>query len=269
MASSSGQFSSGSPPVDDKLTIETPEQTPLEFPLAGIGSRFLALAIDTLIQLGAFALLFILVMMVTAFNARFWPTGWTWTLAVALLIAFVIYYGYFALFESVWNGQTPGKRRAGIRVIRESGAPITPYDSVARNLLRIVDQLPSFYAVGIISVLLSSQNKRLGDYVAGTVVVVEKQLEESAPLWLRGDQRSVEAPQSETQLNIAGQLSTAELELVEAFLERRASLASEVRARMAKQIADRLAARLSVPPEERRATEAFLESLASQRRSGR
>ncbi len=269
MGSSSGQFSSGAPPVDDKLTIETPEQTPLEFPLAGIGSRFLALAIDTLIQFGALALLFLVAMLVVSFNARFWPSGWTWTAALALLVGFIIYYGYFACFEILWNGQTPGKRRAGIRVIRESGAPITPSDAVARNLLRVVDQLPSFYAVGIISVLLSSQNKRLGDYVAGTVVVVEKQLEESAPLWLRGDQRNLEATQTEPQFAAAAKLSTAELELVEAFLERRASLAPEVRSRMAKQIADRLAARLSVPPEERRATEAFLESLARQRRSGR
>ena len=84
----------------DKLTIETPEQIPLEFPLAGIGSRFLAIALDMLIQV----------------------LGWL------LLIAFVLYAGYYALFEIFWNGQTPGKRLVRIRVIGDSGRPITVYN---------------------------------------------------------------------------------------------------------------------------------------------
>ena len=250
----------------DKLTIDTPEQTSLEFPLAGIGSRFLALALDTLIQSAGTLVVVILAVILAAGVGEFWRGGSVWTLAVFWLALFSLYFGYFAVFEAVWNGQTPGKRLTRLRVIQESGRPITVYQAIARNLLRIVDQLPFFYAVGIISALFNRQNKRLGDFVAGTVVVHEKPFEEVQPAW--GSTEKAAA----TQYG-AGRLGAEEVQLIDAFLQRRDHLGPDVRSQMARQIADRVAQKLDTPLEQRRSPvlpggdEAFLEALAQERRA--
>ncbi len=160
----------------DKLTIQTPEQTSLEFPLAGIGSRFLALAIDYLLQGAGYLVL--VVIAIAAFSlSAFAQRASLWTMAALVFVFFSVQLGYFAIFETVWNGQTPGKRWTHLRVIKDSGRPISAYDAILRNLLRIVDVLPSLYATGLITMLISGENKRIGDYAAGTVVVHEKPLE--------------------------------------------------------------------------------------------
>ncbi len=246
--------------LTDKLTIETPEQTPLEFPLAGIGSRFLALAFDTLIQFAAIFLLGIVSLLLASSIGKSWQAGGMWAMAAGWLLVFSLYFGYFAVFEAVWNGQTPGKRFTRLRVIQSSGRPVTVYQAVARNLLRIVDQLPGFYAVGILAALLNRQNKRLGDYVAGTVVVHEKALTEVQPEWGSPGKSGV------ARYN-AARLSTDDLQLVETFLQRRSHLSADVRAQMAQQIAERLAQKLAVTPTERPGAEAFLEALAEERRA--
>jgi len=265
VSSSSGLPDSIADQALDKLTIETPEQTPLEFPLAGIGSRFLALAVDTLIQFAGMSVLGFVALMVMAGAESAFRGAWTWPAAIAVLLWFCIYFGYFAIFEALWNGQTPGKRVMHLRVIQESGRPITVYQALARNLLRSVDQIPAFYAVGILTVLLSRQSKRLGDYVAGTVVVHEKPLE-AAQEWAAAEKPGPE------RFNAAG-LGAVEIQLLETFLERRVYLSNEVRAQMAQQITDRLGQQLGIPAEERRAPglpggdEAFLEALLQQRRN--
>jgi uncharacterized RDD family membrane protein YckC len=246
----------------DKLTIETPEQTVLEFEVAGIGSRFLALAYDTLLQiligLGIFVI--IVVAGVTMPNSS--KTG-IWFLTLVVLSYFLLYFGYFTIFEIIWNGQTPGKKKEGLRVIKDSGRPITPAESVGRNLLRIVDQLPAFYAVGIGSVLLSRQNKRLGDFVAGTIVVHEKPLLEAKPVW-----QSAEAgPTPATTSYGSERLTPEEFALIEAFLNRRSSLPPDVRFSMADQIARQIQPKLSLPPGELFYAEKLLEVVAHERRS--
>jgi len=249
----------------DKLIIDTPEQTSLDFSLAGIGSRFLALALDTLIQGVALIALGLLALALMAGSWSYWREGGIWVAAVAWLVGFVLYFGYFAVFEAVWNGQTPGKRFARLRVIQESGRPISVYQAIARNLLRLVDQFPGFYAIGIVSAFLSRQNKRLGDYVAGTVVVHEMSLAEVQPEWGSSETAAV------AHYN-AKRLGAEELQLIETFLQRRSHLSVEVRTQMARQIAERLAQKLRIPPEQRRGPvlpggdEAFLEALAQERR---
>src|SRR5579864_2173947 len=112
---------------DDKLTIETPEQTSLEFPLAGVGSRCMALLVDTLIQIIVGFLLFLLWLFIDSRSGGgAGPSGVAalWGKAVIVFGGFLLIYGYFALFESIWNGQTPGKRVAHLRVIQESGRPL-------------------------------------------------------------------------------------------------------------------------------------------------
>jgi uncharacterized RDD family membrane protein YckC len=246
----------------DKLTIETPEQTVLEFEVAGVGSRFLALAFDTLLQILAGIGLLIIFLIAGVAMPGAADTG-IWFAAIIVIAYFLLYFGYFAIFEVLWNGQTPGKKKEGLRVIKDSGRPITPAEAIGRNLMRIVDQLPALYAIGICSVLLSRQNKRLGDFVTGTIVVHEKSLLDAKPVW--------ESPPS-GQLGPATsfgseRLSPEEFALVEAFLNRRSSLPADVRFTMADQIARQVVPKLSLPPGESLYAEKLLEAVVQERRS--
>jgi uncharacterized RDD family membrane protein YckC len=229
----------------EQLTIDTPEQIALEFPLAGVGSRTLAMVIDTSIQ-AAFAIVVLIVGGLLGLGLGSvvqWTTGagassvGLWVIAFVILLLFSAWYGYFALFEIIWRGQTPGKRALGLRVISVSGRPITPLQAILRNLLRIVDQLPALYAIGIISVLVSARNQRLGDIAAGTVVVREQATQ------------ALQVPAQETAVQDrlrANRLTDQELALIERFLQRRHELDAEVRGRTALQIATRVRERLGL-----------------------
>jgi uncharacterized RDD family membrane protein YckC len=244
----------------DKLTIDTPEQTALEFPLAGIGSRFLAMTIDTAIQMAVgFVLLVALALAIPAMR-YFGSVAPQWVVAIAIVTVFVVYYGYFAFFEAAWNGQTPGKRFAHLRVMKDDGRPISPYDAVARNLLRIVDQLPAFYGIAIISVFFSKQNKRLGDFVAGTVVVHEKTVEAARPFV------EIRADDSGPAYDVS-RITTDELRLIETFLQRRDTFDPALRGSMAAQISTRIAQKLEVQVYGWPANEKFLEAVHSQYRA--
>jgi uncharacterized RDD family membrane protein YckC len=245
----------------DKLTIETPEQTSLEFPLAGIGSRFLGLALDTLLIIAAYTVLGLIAALVASLGF-IGAMGKQWGLAILIFLAFTVQFGYFAIFEVLWNGQTPGKRWTHLRVIQDSGRPITPYGAILRNLVRLVDALPTLYVIGIVTMLISRENKRVGDYAAGTVVVHEKPLLGVDAIW----SAAATSPQPLPAGPFAP-LSIDELHLVESFFDRRSSLDPDVRRSMARQIAQRLGERLDVPAEARPDSEKFLEALAEQRRS--
>ena len=168
--------------------------------------------------------------------------GKQWVYAILILLAFLSQFGYFAFFETIWNGQTPGKRWTHLRVIKDSGRPVDAQSAILRNLIRIVDSLPSLYAVGIVTSLISPQNKRVGDYLAGTVVVHEKPVQDGQSLW------ETSAPHRLT-VNPPQAITSAELQLVEAFLERRFSFPEEIRRSMARQIAERLSRGRSGPGE--------------------
>jgi len=186
-----------------------------------------------------------------------------WVIALIVIAYFVLYFGYFAIFEVIWNGQTPGKKKEGLRVIKDSGRPITPSEAVGRNLMRIVDQMPLFYAIGIGSVLLSRQNKRLGDFVVGTIVVHEKSLVDVKPVW-----RSQFAGQTAPTTTYGSErLTPEEFALIEAFLNRRDSLPGDVRFSMADQIAKQIRPKLTLPAGELFYAEKLLEVVAQERRS--
>jgi uncharacterized RDD family membrane protein YckC len=237
----------------DQLSIETPEQVALEFPLAGVGSRFLAVAVDTLLQVAVG--LVILLIALGVFAAL--RAAGVWVAAFVIIAGFLVFYGYFAAFEAFWHGQTPGKRLVGLRVLSVSGRPIRFDEALLRNLLRVVDQLPGVYAVGIVAMLASTRSQRLGDLAAGTVVVHEKAL--TAPVL------TVAEPRVPSWTGAAG-LSDAELLLVETFLQRRGELDLAVREDRARAIADRLRARLgpSAPDLE---PEALIEALHARART--
>jgi uncharacterized RDD family membrane protein YckC len=265
MSSSPTDPAAYDPSAGEKLIIETPEQTSIEFPVAGIGSRFLAILVDSMVQ---GAVVFVLILIFFGLGAGFSRLGLangssapTWIIAIMIFVYFVLTYGYYMLFEAIWNGQTPGKRLTHIRVIKDSGQPITAIDAVARNLLRLVDQLPFAYGIGVLCAWISPQSKRLGDYVAGTVVVHEKPFETVAPQW--------DAPaQSATHQYGANRLTPEEFALVETFLSRRSALDAGVRYDTAASIVRRIESKLTLPPEGGKpSAEKLLEELSYERRS--
>jgi uncharacterized RDD family membrane protein YckC len=248
-------------PLPDKHTIETPEQMPLEFAIAGIGSRFLALAIDTLIQTGiGIAAVVAAAFAIGVLAGRGYDLSSLWVAAGIFALIFLLVFGYFTAFEILWNGQTPGKRKIGIRVIKETGRPLSAAETMGRNFLRLVDQLPGFYAVGLLVALLNKENKRLGDFVAGSIVVRETPFETVKPAW---------APeQGDSSFKNAGAgISPEDLRLIETFLNRRHELAPDVRSRMAWQILNQLKTKVPVDTSGPLSAESILESLAHERRN--
>lgn len=184
-----------------------------------------------------------------------------WVDAIFTFIFFCLYWGYYALFEIFWKGQTPGKRWAGIRVIKDSGRPIHAFEAIARNLVRIVDWFPGFYAVGVATMFLNSKHRRLGDYVAGTLVVHETSGMESQVFFNESSAAKIPLPQ-------AAQLTLQEAELIEAFLARRLDIPNDVRRANGQRIAQMICARLAITLDARPADdEQFLELLLREFRS--
>ena len=247
----------------DKLTIETPEQTALDFTIAGIGSRFLAVAYDMLIQILVGIVIGIAAAVFAPVLFSLSPQASLWGVAILILFYFLLYFGYYAFFEIIWNGQTPGKRKAGIRVIKDSGRPLTPAESIGRNLMRIVDWLPSLYAVGLVCAILNRENKRLGDLLVGSLVVREASLSDLKPAW----QTTPSASEALSSPLGADRLTPGEFALVDSFLNRRSALEFDVRNRMADEILRRLKPKLTLPSNGSLSGGKILESLAYERRA--
>jgi hypothetical protein len=162
-----------------------------------------------------------------------------WLLAVAVFGFFLIYYGYFALFESIWNGQTPGKRAIGLRVIHASGRPVSVFEAILRNIVRVADQLPGIYAIGIVCVFVTRRSQRLGDLAAGTVVVHERAPE---PADFARDAPAAPPPSRHG----AEKLTADEMAVIDLFFRRREQLAVFDRERAARKIAARMRERLEI-----------------------
>lgn len=239
----------------EKLDVETPEQIALEFPLAGLGSRSLAFMFDTLIQI----LVALVVVIVLAYygDSLELHMHWfaKWMTAIMIFVGFCLYWGYFAAFEILWNGQTPGKRYAKVRVISVSGRPITAFEGVARNFMRAIDA-QFLYLVGIVAMSLDRQNRRLGDMVAGTVVVHES-AEVSDTMWYSDSTRPVA-----NVGDVARALTDTEFQVIETFLSRRLDLTPEARVNSATTIAERIGAKLQIEKANRPSDEDFLEDVA-------
>lgn len=176
--------------LNEEYTIDTPENVTFGYEVAGIGSRFIGALADTVI-LGLLLLLlnfvfFLGISLLAPDGSDSFPafdnedeSMWAVGLAIAAyaLLNFVILWGYYIFFELSWRGQTPGKRLAGIRVIRMDGNSIGFLDNVIRNLIRILDFLPFGYGLGLIVMFCNRRSRRLGDYAAGTLVVHDKPAE--------------------------------------------------------------------------------------------
>jgi uncharacterized RDD family membrane protein YckC len=241
--------------TEETLVIETPERVPLAFSLASIGNRFLAVAIDHFIQYLSIFLIAWALTSLTGLSNTVEESGGAysvlqempkWTLAILTIIVFLIFSGYFVFFEWIWNGQTPGKRLMKLRVIREDGRPVTLWEALARNLLRLFDMLPGFlippvYSIGLIAIFLSRRDQRIGDVFAGTVVIRERT--DEAPTFAETFSNPVSDaafrrvnPKTDFRANVS-LLTESEIEVVEAFLRRRWDLTERQRVWMAWRVA--------------------------------
>jgi uncharacterized RDD family membrane protein YckC len=261
----------------DQLSIETPELVSLEFPLAGLGSRFLALLVDYLLQIAALLVL----LMATLFgpgSRRYEAAYGKWLAAGLILAVFLFNWGYFVLFEAFWAGQTPGKRAAGIRVIQLDGRPLSLFESMARNLLRVLDILPGPYAVGAIAIFVTRRNQRLGDLVAGTLVVHEGTAS-PAPISI-GHRMITPGPDPPASplpanrlgvlpLDLVARLSGDDLRVIETFLDRRMDLDDDIRRKLAERLAARIRHKMKWEQGAESGPESFLEAVAVHRRSAR
>lgn len=164
--------------LDKEVTVITPEQVQLQFQTAGIGSRAIAHLLDCLILLVVNVLLFVFVILVSRLYSGSWlPALADYLLAITIVLWIILNLGYFVCSEAFMGGQTLGKRRLGMRVIQNNGQSATLLSIIIRNLFRLLDMMPAFYFVGVLSMFLSSKDKRVGDMVAGTMVVIEARFE--------------------------------------------------------------------------------------------
>ena len=179
----------------NQYTFQTPESVELEFTLAGIGSRVYALLIDYIIWGFSFFVWLIVWAFLYAFIrdslqvfVRNTNTLELWLFSLGLLMTFLIYVGYFVLFETLFQGQTPGKKRAKIRVIRDDGRPVRLPQATLRALLRPLDD---FLFIGFFLIVFSKQEKRLGDWLAGTLVIQEQSPVKFDVLKISGEAKSL------------------------------------------------------------------------------
>jgi uncharacterized membrane protein SpoIIM required for sporulation/uncharacterized RDD family membrane protein YckC len=207
--------------LERRVEIETPEQTVLSYTLAGVGSRASAALLD-LIVLVILELTIAVLLSETASvffgrSSGAQRMSSAWVIAVVGLIAFALMWGYYVFFEAIWDGQTPGKRVLNIRVVQDGGYTVSFGASAVRNLVRFVDIQPiPMYGVGLVSMMISKSGKRLGDIVAGTIVVHEQRALISAAV------RST--PDASAAPPITSRLTEEEFALLGRFIARRAQL---------------------------------------------
>ncbi len=156
--------------LSSKLSIDTPENILLDAEIAGFGSRCMAALID-------YTILTVLVIIVTYLYERAIPVerrNETAAIALLIFLQFLLITFYHLFFELLWNGQTPGKRRTGLRVIQSNGLPLTVSGAVIRNLVRLFDFMPILYGFGLVVLFATKNTQRLGDLAAKTVVIRER-----------------------------------------------------------------------------------------------
>jgi uncharacterized RDD family membrane protein YckC len=235
---------------DDRISIPTPEGIELELVLAGLGSRLVAALIDFVIKGAVLLALSVIGGAVGGDKGGFFA-------AFVIVASFLVFFGYDVAFETLAAGRTPGKRVAGLRVVRLGGEPVGFVASAVRNLLRLVDSLPGIYAVGAVCILVSRRNQRLGDLAAGTLVVRERR----APLPGVVSIPDFAAADRFAAWDVSG-VTPFELVTVRRFLERRFDLDPTARGRLGWELAERLRPKVAGAPAGM-APEEFLETLAT------
>jgi uncharacterized RDD family membrane protein YckC len=248
------------------ISIRTPENIELSYALAGPGSRAAAYMIDLLIMFGVCQILvnlfvYVFALILSAVGGE----GNVWASAIATLLFFALYNGYFILLEWLMNGQTPGKRLLHIRVIKQGGYALRFFDTLLRNLLRIVDFLPLFYGVGLISLLFTRDSQRLGDLVAGTLVVYQEPVETESLLADFPAPQESEPPLPAVQLEA---VPNEAITLAAQYLRSRSELAPRPRQELGAELVDLIHELSGLEPLPTQGVESFLASIVRQAEQG-
>jgi uncharacterized RDD family membrane protein YckC len=264
--------------LSEEYTIDTPENVTFGYEVAGIGSRFIGALIDSTLLVVALVVVNLLLLLIlnllgtrpgAALSSRAGESvSWLGGLIIAAyaLLNFGLLWGYFIVFELLWNGQTPGKRLAGIRVVRTDGNPAGLIEIVVRNLVRIVDFLPAGYGVGLIAMFCNRQARRLGDFAAGTLVIKERKdialatLHPAAPAAAADPEDAAHIDALVQQYPAIRHLSAVDYDLIQDALGR-ARQGMPVDALLTR-LAAAIAAKLACPPPAPGAARQFLEEIS-------
>ena len=223
----------------DSITLQTPESVEIEFTLAGVGNRCLALLIDyglwgLILSCFVYTWSFLAEQTIDILSDFLKNTDSLdlWLAAIAILVTFTIYVGYFVIFETLWQGQTPGKRFAKIRVICDNGRPAGLSQSTLRALLRPFDDL---FFIGFILMALTPREKRIGDWIAGTLVVQTRNAIVKKPLHLSDAAQGI----ADRLLESAdfSQILPDDFAVIREYLQRRSTLETNAKRRLSLELA--------------------------------
>jgi len=222
-----------------KTELELPEEIDLQLEVANVGSRTLAILIDlalcgmVLFVVYSFTLLLARDTagdLLTRFSGHVMTT-------LLLLLVFGFQWGYFNLFEWLWNGQTPGKRLLHLRVIKADGTPVSWIDVLLRNLSRPIDTFGPMGLIGLLMIFINSKAQRLGDLMARTLVIHETEID-----WSIFDE--IKSPETSGHGVVSHapsiHLTSAQWELLHRYLNRRDRLQPDVRQRLARSLRENL-----------------------------
>ncbi|SEC57543.1 RDD family protein [Paenibacillus sp. GP183] len=256
---------------EKELTVITPEHVQLQFQTAGIGSRAIAHLLDGLILIIFNGLLLACAVGINKVaGGHLFPGLSDYASAFAIIIVLLLNTGYFVLTEMYMGGQTPGKRILGLRVLQENGQSATFLSIIIRNLFRILDLLPSFYFLGVLVMLFSSKDKRIGDMVAGTIVIFEqsrerlkrkKTIDKTIVKWQN------RLPVLILEEEARQRITSKDWQLLHAWMERLPSLPGVKREELSIPIARHFAAKLEYSSSQLNETSAYLVALYKELRS--
>jgi len=241
-----------SEPLDTHIAIVTPENTAFEYRLAGPFRRLPAYLIDLCVRGAVVAGGWLLLLFV--FGAAEMPEVGA---GLGLVLWFLLAWGYGGFFETLWNGQTPGKRVMGIRVLTVEGQAIGPMQAVLRNVLRVLDGQPAVfnlggpfqymgpftYLLGLLAASATDRFQRLGDLASSTMVVVEERS------WLRGLVRPSEAevPQLAARIPAGFEVPQSMARALAAYVQHRRAFGWKRRMEMAQHLAEPLRRHFGMP----------------------
>ncbi|QIR40375.1 RDD family protein [Tolypothrix sp. PCC 7910] len=226
----------------NRVKFRTPESVELEFTLAGIGNRAWALLIDyhilAFILLGFYILFWVIIVQFSDFWINLVGSSFgLWMIAIAFIITFTIYAGYFVFLEILWQGQTPGKRIAKIRVVRDDGRPIGLQQAALRALLRPFDE---FLFIGAFFIMLTRQEKRLGDLAAGTIVIQDQIPVGTATLTISEQAKSLHAQLIE--IADLSPLLPDDFAVIREYLQRRSGMSAKAKSLLALKLSQQVQA---------------------------
>ncbi|MCO4770866.1 MAG: RDD family protein [Deltaproteobacteria bacterium] len=239
--------------------VVTPENVRFHYTLAGPGTRLLALLIDGCLLAGGLVLLSLGLALVL-------PLFGDYAAAVYGLLSSSLVLGYWIGWELRWNGQTPGKRLLGLRVVGDQGLRLEPTQVILRNVLRLVDLLPGLFGVGGLLALLHPEHRRIGDVVAGTLVIREQQLPPPERLHDALDRvhgrGAGAAPVAQRAREQSRRVAPAEQALLQELVLRRDTLRPDVRLRLFRAVAGHYRQLFAIEPEEGQSDERFVLAVA-------